>query len=60
MKGNQCAAKAIICIELKRIFDSAKEASEYLDYSRGSLSTAIKKGHECRGLTFKHITIIEL
>lgn len=59
-KGNKYGKKKVICLELKRIFNSAKEASEFLDYSRGSLSTAIKKGHKCRGLTFKHITIIEL
>ena len=59
-KGNKYGKKKVICLELKRIFNSAKEASEFLDYSRGSLSTAIKKGHKCRGLTFKYITIIEL
>lgn len=59
-KGNKYGKKKVICLELKRVFNSAKEASEFLDYSRGSLSTAIKKGHKCRGLTFKYIEIIEL
>lgn len=49
--------KKVICLELNKIFESAKEAAEYLDYSRGSLSAAITKGYKVRGLTFKYITI---
>ena len=59
-KGNKYGKKKVICLELKRIFNSAKEASEYLDYNLDTFYHSIKKGYKCRGLTFKYITIIEL
>ena len=58
MKGNQCAAKAVICIELKLIFDSAKEAGEFIKVA--NISTNIRNNYKAKGYTFKYITIIEL
>lgn len=47
--------KKVICLELKRIFDSVTDVTEYLDTYPGNVSTAIRKGHKCKGYTFKYI-----
>ena len=52
--------KPVICLELKRIFNSVTEASEYLRCHSGGVSKAISKGHKCKGYTFNYITTIEL
>lgn len=54
-KGNHNSAKKVICIELKRIFDSVSEAAEYLDYNVNTFYHAINNSGRVKGYTFKYI-----
>lgn len=54
LKG-KAHTKKVICIELKRIFDSASEAAEYLDYNVNTFYHAINNSGRVKGYTFKYI-----
>lgn len=59
-RASKAHCKPVICLELKRIFNSATEASEYLRCHPSGVSKAISKGHKRKGYTFNYITTIEL
>lgn len=47
--------KKVICLELKRIFNSVTEASKFVGCTRGNVSHAINNRGKCKGYTFKYI-----
>jgi len=46
---NHGKARKVICIETKHIFNSDSEACRYLNCAIGSVSSAIKYNHRCKG-----------
>lgn len=56
-RAGKARCKAVICLELQRVFQSVTEVGEYLGCTGGNVSQAIKKGCKCMGYTLKFIEI---
>ena len=50
----------VLCIETGEIFDSAAEASRYMNRARSAIAASIHLGHKCAGYTWRYLTKDEI
>ena len=49
--------KKVVCVETGEIYNSAMEAGLAIGMRKTSISTAIYKGHKCKGKTYKYLEV---
>lgn len=54
-KRNQKHYKKVLCIELNKVFVSAKEASLWLNLNKSAVSHSISYGCKCGGYTWRYL-----
>ena len=53
--GLKCSARKVVCIELGIVFDSTKNAAEYVNKSISAITIAIKEGGICGGYHWEYV-----
>ena len=51
----KCSVRKVVCIELGIVFNSTKNAAEYVNRSVGAVTMAIKKGGICGGYHWEYV-----
>lgn len=52
--GLKCSARKVVCIELGIVFDSTKNAAEYVNKSISAITIAIKENGKCGGYHWEY------
>ncbi len=53
--GLKCSARKTVCIELGIVFDSTKNAAEYVNKSISAITIAIKENGKCGGYHWEYV-----
>ena len=53
-KENPNKWKRVLCVETGEVFPSRKAASEFVGFTPGAITNAIKRGNKCGGYTFEY------
>ena len=53
--GLKCSVRKVVCVELGIVFDSTKNAAEYVNRSVSAVTIAIKEGGICGGYHWEYV-----
>ena len=54
-KISKSRSKKVLCVELNVVFDSARQASAWLNLSKNSVNESIFRNHKCGGYTWRYL-----
>lgn len=54
-KIGEARSKKVLCVELNKVFNSAREAATWLNLSRNSINESIFRNHKCGGYSWRYV-----